>query len=331
MAKSRIGIDLGGTKIEGVILAGSGEIIFRHRVKTPKNDYPATMNAITELVGLLDVELARVTGESTGQKTPVGIGTPGSISPVTGKMRNSNSTGLNDQALQERLTEQLGRPIRLANDADCFALSEATDGAGRDANIVFGVILGTGTGGGIVHNKQLLQGANGISGEWGHITLPLHAYQPDKDEALPIPLSGDRPCYCGRQDCVETWVSGSGFELSFKRATGQSLTGEEIAKLLAVASDADPELATAAKQVYQQYCNLLALALSTVINTLDPHVIVLGGGMSNINSLYNEVQKYLPRYVFSDLVSTKIVKAQYGDSSGVRGAAWLWPSQPEMM
>lgn len=332
MIEPRIGIDLGGTKIEGVILDESGDITFRHRVKTPKDDYLATMDAIAQLVSVLDNEIekedhAQPGSTKTVKKTiPLGIGTPGSISPLTGKMRNSNSTGLNDQALRERLVERLARPVRLANDADCFALSEATDGAGQDANLVFGVILGTGTGGGIVHNKTLLQGANGISGEWGHITLPLHAYQADKDETLPIPESGKRPCYCGRIDCVETWVSGTGFEHSFHQTTGQTLSGEEIAELLTSKTPSNSELSISAHQVFQQYCNLLALALSTVINTLDPHVIVLGGGMSNIDAIYNEVQKYLPRYVFSDIVSTRIVKAVYGDSSGVRGAAWLWPS-----
>ncbi len=331
MAEHRIGIDLGGTKIEGVILDQLGEIVFRHRVKTPKNDFCATMNAIAHLVSTLDTEI-EVKGyldTSIEKRIPIGIGTPGSISPVTGKMRNSNSTGLNDQALQERLTEQLQRPVRLANDADCFALSEATDGAGREGSLVFGVILGTGTGGGIVHDKKLLQGANGISGEWGHITLPLHAYQADNDEVLPPPASGQRRCYCGRTDCVETWVSGTGFENSFKVATGQLLTGEEIAELLENTEAANVELAATASHVFQQYCNLLALALSTVINTLDPQIIVLGGGMSNIERIYSEVQKFLPRYVFSDIVSTKIVKADYGDSSGVRGAAWLWPGNAD--
>jgi fructokinase len=335
MVEPRIGIDLGGTKIEGVILAESGEITFRHRVKTPKNDYLATMDAIAQLVSVLDnkinIETNSLAGQTVADKkiTPLGIGTPGSISPLTGKMRNSNSTGLNDQALRERLVEQLARPVRLANDADCFALSEATDGAGQDVNLVFGVILGTGTGGGIVHNKALLQGANGISGEWGHITLPLHAYQADKDEILPKPESGKRPCYCGRIDCVETWVSGTGFEQSFQIATGQTLTGEEIAELLSSDKSSDSELSKIAHQVFQQYCNLLALALSTVINILDPHIIVLGGGMSNIDAIYDDVQSYLPRYVFSDIVSTRVVKALYGDSSGVRGAAWLWPGNTE--
>jgi predicted NBD/HSP70 family sugar kinase len=325
MGQPRIGIDLGGTKIEGVILDDLGNVVFRQRVRTPKNDFSATTDAIAHLVQMLDREI-ETKGYLKGpdiRKVPIGIGTPGSISPVTGKMRNSNSTGLNDQALQERLTEQLARPVRLANDADCFALSEATDGAGQGASLVFGVILGTGTGGGIVHDQKLLQGANGISGEWGHCTLPIDAYQADEDEALPLPQSGQRLCYCGRTDCVETWVSGTGFENTFRLASGQSLTGEEIADLL---ESTDVNLAATAHQVLQQYCNLLALALSTVINTLDPHIIVLGGGMSNIEKIYPEVTKYLSRYVFSDIVSTKLVKAGYGDSSGVRGAAWLWPA-----
>ena len=333
MTKPRIGIDLGGTKIEGVVLDEQGEVEFRHRLNTPKNDYPATIDAIEKMVQRLDeaLLLKRATKEQSEdygyQNLPVGIGTPGSISPATGKMRNSNSTALNGQNLKEHLTEHLSRPVRLANDADCFALSEATDGAGCDEALVFGVILGTGTGGGIVHNKKLIEGANGIAGEWGHITLPLHTYQREPSDELPDPAAGNRACYCGRIDCVETWVSGTGFEKSFEQMSGQSRKGEEISDLLENSASDHTELSHTAHQIFQQYCNLLALSLSSIINTLDPQIIVLGGGMSNIERIYTDLHYYLPRYVFSDVVSTKIVKATYGDSSGVRGAAWLWPDE----
>jgi len=290
----RIGIDLGGTKIEGILLADSGDILQRHRVDTPKGDYQLTLQKIRSLIDQLtdDKHLA------------IGIGTPGAPSPETGLMRNANSTCLNGQPLQQDLEELLQRPVRVANDADCFALSEANDGAGKDANSVFGVIVGTGTGGGLVIHKQLLQGPNAIAGEWGHNPLPW----PQENE-LPGPQ-----CYCGKQGCVETWLSGPGLardhggEIQAKEIIQQAKQGEKQA------------LAT-----LERYYDRMARCLALVINIVDPEVIVLGGGLSNAETLYNEVPRRLPRYVFSDTLKTQLKPPVHGDSSGVRGAAWLWP------
>jgi len=290
----RIGIDLGGTKIEGILLADSGDILQRHRVGTPKGDYQQTLQKIRSLIDQLtdDKHLA------------IGIGTPGAPSPETGLMRNANSTCLNGQPLQQDLEELLQRPVRVANDADCFALSEANDGAGKDANSVFGVIVGTGTGGGLVIHKQLLQGPNAIAGEWGHNPLPW----PQENE-LPGPQ-----CYCGKQGCVETWLSGPGLardhggEIQAKEIIQQAKQGEKQA------------LAT-----LERYYDRMARCLALVINIVDPDVIVLGGGLSNVETLYNEVPRRLPRYVFSDTLKTQLKPPVHGDSSGVRGAAWLWP------
>ena len=290
----RIGIDLGGTKIEGILLADSGDILQRHRVDTPKGDYQLTLQKIRSLIDQLtdDKHLA------------IGIGTPGAPSPETGLMRNANSTCLNGQPLQQDLEELLQRPVRVANDADCFALSEANDGAGKDANSVFGVIVGTGTGGGLVIHKQLLQGPNAIAGEWGHNPLPW----PQENE-LPGPQ-----CYCGKQGCVETWLSGPGLardhggEIQAIEIIQQAKQGEKKA------------LAT-----LERYYDRMARCLALVINIVDPDVIVLGGGLSNVETLYNEVPRRLPRYVFSDTLKTQLKPPVHGDSSGVRGAAWLWP------
>ena len=290
----RIGIDLGGTKIEGILLADSGDILQRHRVGTPKGDYQQTLQKIRSLIDQLtdDKHLA------------IGIGTPGAPSPETGLMRNANSTCLNGQPLQQDLEELLQRPVRVANDADCFALSEANDGAGKDANSVFGVIVGTGTGGGLVIHKQLLQGPNAIAGEWGHNPLPW----PQENE-LPGPQ-----CYCGKQGCVETWLSGPGLardhggEIQAIEIIQQAKQGEKKA------------LAT-----LERYYDRMARCLALVINIVDPDVIVLGGGLSNVETLYNEVPRRLPRYVFSDTLKTQLKPPVHGDSSGVRGAAWLWP------
>jgi fructokinase len=290
----RIGIDLGGTKIEGILLADSGDILQRHRVDTPKGDYQLTLQKIRSLIDQLtdDKHLA------------IGIGTPGAPSPETGLMRNANSTCLNGQPLQQDLEELLQRPVRVANDADCFALSEANDGAGKDANSVFGVIVGTGTGGGLVIHKQLLQGPNAIAGEWGHNPLPW----PQENE-LPGPQ-----CYCGKQGCVETWLSGPGLardhggEIQAKEIIQQAKQGEKQA------------LAT-----LERYYDRMARCFALVINIVDPDVIVLGGGLSNVETLYNEVPRRLPRYVFSDTLKTQLKPPVHGDSSGVRGAAWLWP------
>jgi len=290
----RIGIDLGGTKIEGILLADSGDILHRHRVDTPQGDYPKTLQLIRSLIDQLtdDKHLA------------IGIGTPGAPSPDTDLMRNANSTCLNGQPLQHDLEELLQRPVRVANDADCFALSEASDGAGKDANSVFGVIVGTGTGGGLVIHKQLLQGPNAIAGEWGHNPLPW-----PQDNELPGPQ-----CYCGKQGCVETWLSGPGLA----RDHGVKLQAEEITQQ---AKQGEKE----ALATLDRYYDRMARCLAQVINIVDPEVIVLGGGLSNIETLYNEVPRRLPRYVFSDTLKTQLKPPVHGDSSGVRGAAWLWP------
>jgi predicted NBD/HSP70 family sugar kinase len=290
----RIGIDLGGTKIEGILLADSGDILQRHRVYTPQGDYSQTLQQIRSLIDQL----------TDDKNLAIGIGTPGAPSPDTGLMRNANSTCLNGQPLQHDLEKLLQRPVRVANDADCFALSEASDGAGKDANSVFGVIVGTGTGGGLVIRKQLLKGPNAIAGEWGHNPLPW----PQENE-LPGPQ-----CYCGKQGCVETWLSGPGLvrdhggKLQAEEITQQAMQGEKEA------------LAT-----LDRYYDRMARCLAQVINIVDPEVIVLGGGLSNVETLYNEVPRRLPRYVFSDTLKTQLKPPVHGDSSGVRGAAWLWP------
>jgi fructokinase len=312
----RIGIDLGGTKIEGVILDAEGKISTRLRKATPVGDYRGTLTAIAELV--TDLLNHHDDGKNLSMTLPIGIGTPGAVSIATGRMKNCNSTCLNGEALREDLQQRLQRPVRIANDADCFALSEASDGAAAGAHSVFGVILGTGVGGGLVYQGRLLCGVNAICGEWGHNTLPLSAYQPLADETLALPIARQRLCLCGRNDCVETWLAGPSLERSYWELTGQTISAREIS----VKIDAGDAQAVA---LFQRYCNLLALALSTVINIADPAVIVLGGGLSNLTGLYELLPVYLPRYVFSDQVDTRIVQAQHGDSSGVRGAAWLWP------
>jgi fructokinase len=311
-----IGVDLGGTKIEAVLLTANGEISAKHRIATPKNDYKATLFAIGEVIEQL--LLKDTHDQSVTQRLPIGIGTPGAVSLKTGLLMNCNSTCLNGKPLAEDLEALLQRPVRIANDADCFTLSEASNGAAANSNTVFGVILGTGVGGGVVFNQQLAQGVNAICGEWGHNTLPLAAYQPDDGE-LPAPTE-QRPCFCGRQNCVETWLAGPGFEKSYQSLTGVELIAAEIISSIEVGNNE-------AELLLHQYCNLLSLALSNVINILDPGTIVLGGGMSNIKQLYTLLPKYLPRYVFSDQLHTRIVAAQFGDSSGVRGAAWLWSHQ----
>ena len=308
MTKNRIGIDLGGTKIEAIILNDDGEITHRLRVPTPKQDYGQTLGAIKQLVQDLELQAGIAT------TLPIGLGTPGAVSFKTGLMKNCNSTSLNGKPLRQDLESLLTRPVRIANDADCFTLSEAIDGAGADAHIVFGVILGTGVGGGICIHGQLLQGVNAITGEWGHNPVALDELAEVDDSWARLP---HRRCYCGRQNCVESWLAGPAFELSYEILAGRKKTAVEIVEL---AQGEDP----CAAIVMDGYHNTLALALSNVINILDPDVIVLGGGMSNTNSLYTELPTNLIRHVFSDRVDTKIVKAKYGDSSGVRGAAWLW-------
>lgn len=296
----RIGVDLGGTKIEAIVLDAQGKELARKRIPTPQNDYSATLTAIEELVLALE--------RTTGGCASVGMGTPGAISAVTGKIKNANSVCLIDQDLRGDLQRRLSRPIRIANDADCFALSEASDGAAQGAYSVFGVILGTGVGGGIVIDRNLVRGKNAIAGEWGHNPLPW----PTSEE-----LSGPA-CYCGKHGCIETYLSGPGFENDYRRRGGPD---NDARTIIRGASQGD----AIALACWQIYVDRLARSLATVINIVDPECVVLGGGMSNITSLYREVTVRLPRYVFSDTVTTKLVAAKHGDSSGVRGAAWLWP------
>jgi len=295
----RLGIDLGGTKIELIALDADGTEIWRLRKATPQGDYRGTLKTIRQLV----VQVERELGE-TGY---VGIGTPGAVSRATGRLKNSNSVCLNGQPMLQDLEALLERPVRIANDADCFALSEASDGAAAGLPVVFGVILGTGVGGGIVVNRCLLQGPNAIAGEWGHNPLPW----PQVDE-FPGP-----ECYCGKRGCIETFLSGPGLARDFLQQSGQSLTGVEI---LARAESGDIE----AESAFQRYEDRLARGLAHVINLLDPDAIVLGGGLSNCARLYQEVPKRWGRYVFSDRVDTLLLPPRHGDSSGVRGAAWLW-------
>lgn len=297
----RIGIDLGGTKIEIIALGDGGEVLARRRVATPQGDYPATLAAVAGLVMAVESEL--------GQRGSVGVGMPGALSRRTGLVKNANSTCLIGKPLQGDLESLLGRPVRLANDANCFALSEAADGAAAGGDVVFGVIIGTGVGGGIVVGGRVLEGPNAIAGEWGHNPLPLPT-----GADLPLPA-----CYCGRAGCVETYLSGPGLAADHLRMAGAALSPAEI---VAAAAAAD----TACAATLARYADRLARALAGVINLLDPDVIVLGGGLSNIDALYDEVpRRWLP-HVFSDGVSTRLVRAAHGDSSGVRGAAWLWPA-----
>ena len=294
----RIGLDLGGTKIEIIALDDHGVEIYRRRVATPRGSYDGTVEAIVGLV--TDAERA------VGERGTVGIGMPGAISPATGLVKNANSTWLIGRPLHVDLEAALTRPLRLMNDANCFALSEATDGAAAGAETVFGVIAGTGTGGGVVVHGHVCTGPNAIAGEWGHNPLPW----PD-DEERPGP-----PCYCGKHGCIETFLSGPGMARDHERATGTRLEAPEIAAR-ASAGDA------ACDATLARYERRMAKALATIINVLDPDVIVLGGGMSRIDRLYERVPRLLSEYVFSDHVATKILPPVHGDSSGVRGAAWL--------
>jgi fructokinase len=298
----RIGIDLGGTKIELAVLDHGGCVRWRRRVPTPQGDYRATLQAIVALVQEAEVAI--------GSAASVGIGIPGSPSPRDGLIRNANSTCLNGQALQHDLEALLGRPLRLANDANCLAISEASDGAGAGARTVFAAILGTGVGGGIVADGQLLTGANAVAGEWGHNPLPL----PTADD-LPLPS-----CYCGRRGCIETYLSGPGMTADHRRHAGETVDAALIAAR-AVAGD------SACAATLARFELRLARALAGVINLLDPDVIVLGGGLSQIARLYENVPQRWSAHVFSDSVRTRLLPAQHGDASGVRGAAWLWPAK----
>jgi fructokinase len=296
----RIGIDLGGTKIEGVVLTDCGEELARRRVPTPIGKYRATLDAVAALVDRLEQE--------TRPAASVGVGIPGAISPASGLVKNANATWLIGHRLDRDLAELLGRPVRVANDADCFATSEAADGAARGFDIVFGVILGTGVGGGIVVRGAPLSGANAIAGEWGHNPLPW----PDDDER-PGPL-----CYCGKRGCIETFLSGPGLALDHRSVTGQNVQAAEIVRF----AEQDDARAEATLQRYERR---LARALALVVNILDPHVIVLGGGLSNVRRLYARVPQLWGEWIFSDHVATVLLRNRHGDSGGVRGAAQLWP------
>lgn len=294
-----LGIDLGGTKIELLALGPGGVERWRRRIPTPQGNYAGTLQAVAALVGEAEGAL--------GVRGTVGIGIPGSPSPANGMIRNANSTVLNGRPLQEDLERLLERPVRLANDANCFALSEATDGAAAGAEIVFGVIVGTGTGAGVVVRGHVLTGRNAVAGEWGH-------------NPLPWPQAGESPgpaCWCGKRGCIETWLSGPGMQRDHLRYADEELSSEEIVAR-AVAGDAGCE------RTLRCYEDRMARGLAQVINVLDPDVIVLGGGMSNISRLYENVPHLLSRYVFSDHVTTELRPPKHGDSSGVRGAAWLW-------
>jgi len=288
-----LGIDLGGSKIE-IIALQAGQERLRKRIATPQGDYRATVAAIAGLINQTEQQL--------GQRGSVGVGIPGSRSPDHGRIKNANSVCLIGEDLQGDLQQALQRPVELANDADCFCLSEATDGAGENAATVFGVILGTGVGGGIVVNGRLLQGPNAIAGEWGHNPLPWHS----------AVTSTAVRCYCGQHDCIETFLSGPGWAAR----SGMGLSAEQLAS---AARQGNPQ----AMQAVETYCEQLARGLAGVINLLDPHVIVLGGGLSNMPELYQQVPALLRRHVFSDQLNTRLLPARHGDSSGVRGAAWL--------
>jgi fructokinase len=296
----RLGIDLGGTKIAAVVLGPDGGVRWERRIPSPRDNYDGTLDALAALV--------REGEAAAGEACSVGIGMPGAISPVTGLVKNANSTWLNGRPLQGDLERHLGRPVRLANDANCLAVSEATDGAAAGAHVVFGVILGTGTGAGIAIDGRVLTGANAIAGEWGH-------------NPLPWPSDDERPgaaCYCGRRGCIETFLSGPALAAAYRRAAAVDIRAEEV---VARAGQGN----VAAEAVLDTWLLQLARALATIVNVLDPDVIVVGGGLSNISRIYDDVPGRWGPFVFSDRVTTRIVPAKFGDASGVRGAAWLWP------
>ncbi len=302
----RIGIDLGGTKIEGIVLSDDGSEVARRRIATPPGTYDDILVAIRDLVTGLERQV--------GAPCSVGVGTPGAISPATGLIKNANSTRLIGHPLDHDLERMLERPIRVANDANCFAVSEATDGAAAGAGIVFGVILGTGVGAGVVIGGRPLAGAQAIAGEWGH-------------NPLPVPFDDERPgplCYCGRHGCIETWLSGPSLAGQHAALTGHHLDAPGIA----AAADAGDRTASA---LIERYCHRLSRSLGSVINVLDPDVIVLGGGVSGIAALYRRIPALWHSFIFSEPahIRTRLVPPRHGDSSGVRGAAWLWPKSPD--
>jgi fructokinase len=301
----RIGVDLGGTKIEAVALSPTGDVLVRQRSATPQGGYDSVVRGIAELVATIEARM--------GARAPaIGVGIPGSLSPATGLVRNANSTVLIGHPLDHDLAEALGRPVRLSNDANCFALAEAMSGAGQGADTVFGVILGTGVGGGIVTAGRVLAGRNLIAGEWGHNILPALCAD---DLAAPH-------CYCGREGCIEAWCSGPGLSADHHRATGETFDAPAIATR---AASGDP----AALATLERHLRRLALALAGVVNLLDPDVIVLGGGLSNLDHLYDRLPDAMRPNVFSDVFETPILKHRLGDSAGVIGAAWLWPESGE--
>lgn len=296
----RIGVDVGGTKIEALAIDNDGKELLRYRVDTPRDDYKGTVEAIVELVRRIEAE--------TGRTGTVGAGIPGSISAKTGLVKNANSTWLNGMPFDKDLSVAMAREVRLANDANCLAVSEATDGAAAGKNVVFGVILGTGCGGGVAIGGKVHPGPNGTGGEWGHIPLPW-----PKDEENPGP-----PCYCGQRGCMEMWVSGTGLARDYKQVTGRAATSREIiADFLA----GDTDAAAAVDRLEDR----LARGMANIVNILDPDAFVLGGGLSHTQHLYESLPKRLSQYVFGREFDTPILQAKYGDSSGVRGAAWLWP------
>jgi fructokinase len=300
----RIGIDLGGTKIEAVALDASGRVLLRRRTPTPQGDYHGTLVAIETLAGFLEAQ--------TGRHGSVGVATPGALSLKTGLIKNANTTVLNGRPLDRDLGERLRRPVRIENDANCFALSEAADGAAAGAHTVFGVIIGTGVGGGLIVDGKLVSGRNRIAGEWGHNPLPWAA-----EDERPGPV-----CYCGKSGCIETFLSGAALARDYFLRTGRDLSAAAVA---AAALSGDE----AAAHCLQVYRSRLARSLASVINVFDPDVVTLGGGLSNIDGLCAGLPEMIARYAFSDGVDTKVVRAAHGDSSGVRGAAWLWPAEPD--
>lgn len=300
----RIGVDLGGTKIEAVALDRSGRELARVRAPTPADDYPGIVAAIAELVATLE--------RRSGGSGSVGVGIPGTVSPATGVVKNANSTVLIGRSLDRDLEAALDRPVRLANDANCFAVSEAADGAGAGHHVVFGVILGTGVGGGVVVGGRVLTGVNAIAGEWGHNPLPWPG-----DDERPGP-----PCYCGKRGCIESFLSGPGLARDYLTHEGAAAADGPTAKDVTRLAEAGDPRAVAALERYEER---LARGLATVINLIDPDVIVLGGGLSNVRRLYENVPRLWQGWVFSDRTDTRLRKNRHGDASGVRGAAWLWP------
>jgi fructokinase len=299
MTGTRIGVDVGGTKIEALAMDSTGAELARYRIATPQGDYAGTIAAVQGLVRRLEDEVGAAT---------VGVGIPGTINRATGRVKNANSTWLNGQAMDVDLSEALGREVRVANDANCFVVSEATDGAAAGLATVFGVILGTGCGGGIALDGKVHDGRNGVAGEWGHTPLPWQTA-----EEYPGPK-----CFCGRSGCIEMWISGTGFMRDYRGATGLAKSGAEIVT-------AAEQGEVAAEQALQRLEHRIARCLALIVDVLDPDAIVIGGGISRIDRIYPAIQAQLPELVFGGGAHTPVLKAKHGDSSGVRGAAWLWP------